>query len=120
LKYICNFSCKRGFGLGYFKEKPIIKEASFFYVYLKLSEPRVWFSVDNKYRSIWVERYSVFHWFAAIGNIALLCTAFFGSFFGKLLTGISTPLVISSARRAFFFASIAAFFLALYSLAIIR
>ena len=43
------------------------------------------------------------YWFAAIGK-----AAFFGSFFGKWLTGISTPFAMSSARRAFFFASISA------------
>jgi hypothetical protein len=38
--------------------------------------------------------------------------AFFGSAFGKWLTGTNTPLAISSERRAFFFASISAFFFA--------
>ena len=53
------------------------------------------------------------YWFAAIGKVALPCSTFTGSFFGKLLTGTNTPFEISSARRAFFFASISAFFAAL-------
>jgi len=48
-----------------------------------------------------------YYWFAAIGKSAL-----FGSAFGKWLTGTYTPFAMSSARRAFFFASIAAFFFA--------
>jgi hypothetical protein len=53
------------------------------------------------------------HWLAAIDKAAFYNSAFVGSFFGKALTGTNTPLSISSARRAFFFSSISAFFAAL-------